>query len=305
MRWIAVCVVWLALAPPVSGQSMDMQQLLAGKEIPFSLKLKDLDSNWRRLSISSPDSQKGGLGDLMSQILPMAMMAGQKKGSKDDSAEEALGMSFLSAMFGGGTGGSGATHYYTRGQTTVISGTTFLITYQVKKQETNFLQMVMDAQKSGGEPNLAALSGKKLTEDSELTLNLLNIQTINSLSDIRPFDMKQEIDESAQASNSFMDLINAPAAQKVQMASPPNVKEDAAALAATELPTMIESEFAADTQLSHRGNQIAVNVNGKTVVLRGHVRSATLKLHAGKIAQKELDQDGLGFTLKNQLVVSH
>ncbi len=203
MRWLGICAACILLAIPAWGQSTDFQQLLSGQNVPLNLKLKDLDGTWRHLGITSPDLQKNGLGDLMSQILPMAMMSGNGGGGKG-SSEEAMGMAFLSMLFGGG-GGSSAPVFYTKGQTVTLSGETFLVAYQAPKTGINFMQLMMQSQMNGGkEPDLSKLAGGKITGDSALSLSLLNIKHITALSDIRPFDLQKEIDESGSAGSSLL-----------------------------------------------------------------------------------------------------
>src|SRR5262245_36109615 len=103
MKHLAIAGLFLALASPALGQNTDFQQLLSGKEFPLTLKFADLNGDWRRLSIGAVDAPKGGMGDMLSQLMQVGMMSemGKNKG-KDDPAAAMMGMSLLSGLFGGG-----------------------------------------------------------------------------------------------------------------------------------------------------------------------------------------------------------
>src|SRR5579872_5142548 len=112
MKRFSSWLLCLALAIPAAGQNIDFQQLIAGKDYPFSLKLKDLNGDWRRMSIGSTDGSKGGMSDMLSQLMQMGAMSGMGK-DKNDAASAMMGMSLLGGLFGGG-GGSKEPVYYTR-----------------------------------------------------------------------------------------------------------------------------------------------------------------------------------------------
>ena len=95
--------------------------------MPLTLHMEDLNSDWKRMTIATVGSG-GGLGDLMSQIMPMAMMSSLGGPGGGKGKDEAMGMAMMSSMFGGGGGSQPV--YYTKGQTTPIGGETFLIAYR-------------------------------------------------------------------------------------------------------------------------------------------------------------------------------
>ncbi len=217
MKRLASAALFLALAAPALGQGMDFQQLLSGKEVPNALKLKDLNGDWRHLTIGTTDAAKGGLGDMMGPLMQAGMMADKGKG-KEDPAAAMLGMSFFSALFGGG-GESQKPVYYTKGQTVTVGGETFLLAYRYQKPAVNFMQLAMESDKTGKDPDAGKMAAAgKLTPDSALTLSLINVKTITTLADIRPFDIDQEIAESASTGGGLMDLIAQQAAQEAQQA---------------------------------------------------------------------------------------
>lgn len=78
--------------------------------------------------------------------------------------------------------------YYTKGETVTVGGETFIVAYQAQAQPFDLMAMMgRDAEPPAPE---------KLTPESVVTLSLLNLRAVGSLSDIRPFDLEQEIAES-------------------------------------------------------------------------------------------------------------
>lgn len=307
-RW-AFCAAFMTLAMPAFGQSMDFQQLISGKEVPLHLKLKDLNGDWRRMGIGGLDRQKGGMGDLMSQIMPMAMMGemsgkGKGKGNNADAAGAAFGMALMSSLFGGG-GGDGEPVYYTKGQTVTVGSVSFLVAYRWKKREANWMQMAMEAGKNGGkEPDMSQLAGDKLSGESDLSLTLVNLKKIGDLSDIRPFDLDKEIEESGKGGG-LMDLIAADPVQKVKAAEvAPLANADTEALTKEfKLESQVNDAIKADTRLGSARNQIAVEMGEKMVTLRGQVATAALKQRAEATARKALKEAGSDYKLRNSLTV--
>ncbi len=91
-----------AAAPPRGRQSASLKPLLSGKVAPLSLKLKNLNSSWRRFALV----ETGG-------------MAG---------------------LFGPVTTVGGA--YYTKGDTVTVAGETFLLAYRQPGAQISLLEMV-------------------------------------------------------------------------------------------------------------------------------------------------------------------
>jgi len=220
MKRLVGVALFLTLAVPALGQSMDFQQLLSGKEFPNTLKFKDLNGDWRRLSIGTTDAAKGGTGDSLSQLMQMGMMSEKGKGKgKDDAAGAMLGMSLLGGLFGGGGSQAPEPVYYTKGQTVTVGSETFLLTYRYQKPAVNLMQLAMETDKSGKDPDFSKMAAAgKLTPDSPLTLSLINIKAITTLSNIRPFDMEQEMAESAKGDGGLMDLIAQQQAKELEEA---------------------------------------------------------------------------------------
>ncbi len=208
----------VALGGAAFGQGSILQDVVSGKDAPLSLHLKDLNSDWKRMSIATPGSG-GGMGDMLGQLMQNLMMGNGNKGGSD----AAMGMAFMSSLFGGMGGGGGSQPvYYTKGQTGSIGGETFLIAYRYEKPEVNFMQLIMESEQNGGkEPDFAKMAATgKMSPESAVTLSLLNVKSISAMSGIRSFDMNQEIAESQKGGGGLLEML---AAKKNAPPPPPDV----------------------------------------------------------------------------------
>lgn len=157
-------------AAQAASPTVDASDLFTGKGPAATLRLKTLDQNWRRVNIQGPAELKGGgLGQLAGGI--------------------------FGAMFGAGTPpSSGSTPpQYTQGATTTLGGETFLVVYRPNLKGVDLAALMQAG--PGGKPPVP----ERLTEETALVLTLVNVRSITSLSDFRPFNLKQELAESAKA----------------------------------------------------------------------------------------------------------
>lgn len=208
----------LSLVVPAAAQEGSISDILAGKTAPLTVKLKEMNGDWRHVSIVS-SSGKGAAGNPLGSLMGLAALGSKTgDGKKDDPAAAMMGLSLLGGMFGGGGDGD-AGSYYTQGKTVSMGGETFLVVYQYKKPELNLGQMIFDSAKNGGkEPDFAALASQaKLGPESSLSMALINFKSIGTLKDVRPFDLNREIEETNKESN-VMDLIAA--SEKDKAATP-------------------------------------------------------------------------------------
>jgi hypothetical protein len=149
-----IAMLILIAAVAAQAQTASLEGVLHGKEFPLTLKLKDLDASWRRLTAHT--------------------------------GTEALNPATMyRAMYGGGTG---AGVYFTKGQTTTVAGETYLVAYRivVKPLEMAQLNALM---RGGGPPP----EPEKPTATSPLALALLNLRMAGSFTDIRAFDLEVEL----------------------------------------------------------------------------------------------------------------
>lgn len=168
----------LALAPGVGhAQENALSQLLSGTAAPTTMKLKQLGPEWRRVTLGGPVDTKGG---------SLGQMAG----------------GLLGMMFGGGSPGSSApAPYYTQGKTASINGEMFLITYRAQRKSLD-MATLMKAQNPADLP-----APERLTGESTITLELVNVHSIQTIGDIRSFNLQQELADSAKAAEDEADLI--------------------------------------------------------------------------------------------------
>ena len=153
MKYIRALLLVVTLASPAAAQPMTLPEVLSGKTIPLTMKLKDLDETWRRLSA----------------------------GSGADVANP------LAVIYGARMGGLSSSVYYSRGQTVTLFSETYLVAYaaQTKPLDAAKLNAVM---RSGQPPDI-----EKPTAQTTLALALLNLRTSGSLTDIRPFNLEFEV----------------------------------------------------------------------------------------------------------------
>ena len=165
---VAAFALALTAATPAFCQGNGLQELLTGASTPATLKLKSLNSNWRRVTLDAPgDAKSNPLGQMMGGIMGMFM--------------------------GGANPPVVSPPYYTQGKTVTLGGETFLVTYRPAVKGLD-MGALMKAGNGGGLP-----APEKMTAESNVTLQLLNVRSINSISEIRPFNLEQELADSAKA----------------------------------------------------------------------------------------------------------
>jgi hypothetical protein len=103
LRWVLVVVVLTALVLPI--QALDLNELLSGKELRMTMQLKDLNSDWIRVSVGD----QSGIAGLQAAIYSSMM---------------------------GGSGGTGA--YYTKGETVLLAGERWLVAYQIRQKPFDY-----------------------------------------------------------------------------------------------------------------------------------------------------------------------
>jgi hypothetical protein len=160
------------------------QSVLSGRVVPLSMKLKDFDRSWRRFVAGGAET------DTMAQLYGPMM--------------------------------GGATAVYTKGDTVVLAGETFLIAYRPQVK---------------GQGIYAMITGRRRTEEEEgvsgettASLCLLNVRNLTGMTDIRPFDLQAEIAEFEQMSEAMQAMESATAAAAASETDTGNLRELATAL---------------------------------------------------------------------------
>jgi hypothetical protein len=136
----------------------DFSKLVSGQQVPLTKQLKDLDSSWRQISVSGQFE----MGDFMKN---------------------------WSGIFGG----SPANYvYYTQGETVEVASETYVIAYRVPSTGDGLtFKSLMETTFSFG-CNEASLP-IQLAPETTINLSLLNLRTIGSLNDVRPFNLSEEL----------------------------------------------------------------------------------------------------------------
>jgi hypothetical protein len=309
MKRIGIGLVMALVAVPALAQEGSFQQVLSPQGLPHTLKLKELNGEWRHLGIKGTEGSKSDAGDMLKQLMQLGMMANGDKG-KNAGGDAAMGMMFLSmmgGMFGGGSGGDAPPAYYSKGQTIQLGGETFLVTYRYQPPANNLMQMAMQAGIEGKEPDLAKmLAAPALTEESDLTLTLVNARTIGTITDIRTFDLKKELEASQKAGGGgLMDLIVQGMKEGNKGADDMGHRHGAEPTTlAVDVVSVVNQALTPDAALRKPGNQITVAVSGDVAILKGTVSSQYMKSRAALLAQQAILQRAGGrYTVRNQLVI--
>ena len=153
------------------------------------------------LVTASQPAQSAEMKDLLSGekyalTLQMKNLDGQWRRLSAGGAAESGGIAQVyAAMFGGGGG-----VYYTKGETVSVGTETYLIAYALRSKPVNYM-MVM----RGGP---GAMPTEELTAESPLGLSLLNLRAIGSLTDIRQFNLEEEIAAHAEMMAATEDMMS-------------------------------------------------------------------------------------------------
>lgn len=148
---------------PQRSHSAEFEELLSGSQAPLTIQLQDMDDSWRLISISGQFE----MGDLLQTY---------------------------NSFFGGQNRNRSA--YYTRGETVTIGSETYVIAYRLPPSGTplNFANMLGNIFGMAGCDESA--TPNPLAPSTSLTLSLLNLRTIGSVNDIRPFNLQQTLADS-------------------------------------------------------------------------------------------------------------
>jgi hypothetical protein len=305
----------LCVSVPAFAQKTDFSSLLANKDVPFMLKLKDLSGDWRRMKFTGTamaGTGMEGFASMLSSLGPLMQAGMMSEMGKPGGAAGGAGMDAMMpammSMFGNMFGG-GEPIYYTKGQTVEMGTETFIIAYRHKKPENNFMQALMGAAAKEGEPagDKPKENGKepditkmmedgKLSAESDLSVVLLNTKSIGMLHDLRPFDMQKEIEE-AKSANGLADLMMAGMKGGGEAIAPEGAAE----------PVSVEADIQEllndDSKLAVPGNKITVKVEDNVIVLSGSVKTAQMKQRATNLTNNEIKLLGGGYTVRNEIQV--
>jgi hypothetical protein len=152
----------------IADRNMAFERLAAPKNVPATLLLKNLNKDWRRMTL---EGDQGGNS--------MAYMYGY--GGNNPLMREAM------ADIGIGV-------YFTRFQSITLGDETYLVAYRIDNNLTQ--QEIQDAMRQvyGHHGNQPPVMGqRRFARDTALKLSLLNLRSVGSFTDIRAFDAAREI----------------------------------------------------------------------------------------------------------------
>jgi hypothetical protein len=143
----------------------DFQELISGTQAPLTKQLKDLDDSWRQIAISGQYE----MADLMKSWTSL------------------FGADFYNNI------------YYTQGETVKVNQENYIVAYRLTSsaEPTNiysFMENVMGTMGgiTGGDCSALA-TDDSITPETTISLSLLNLKTIGSLNNVRPFDLEADV----------------------------------------------------------------------------------------------------------------
>ncbi len=184
--------VLLTLASPNSSCGADMQNPLSGKNHPLTVKLGNLNDDWRRFTVHPSGSASGNISVSVTG-------SGGSSGSSQNNIADL----------------SGSRTYLTQGQTVSAHGQVYLVAYRMPGSGLDIPALIQAlATKTPPAPT-------PLTAETMLPLSLLDLKSIGSLEDIRAFELKREIAESQKLAETIANALKAAVAGSTNNAPQP------------------------------------------------------------------------------------
>ena len=202
----AVTPAW-AQQPPIPAAASAQTLPLIPADAPQTVPLKAMGAGWYRLKIETTTGAKAG-----SSFMDLMMMGGMS------GAGQAGSMMTLNTLLGGGADST----YYTQGKTFSIASETFLIAYRLKSAMPSFLELIADSERNGGkEPDFTRLlQQSRATGDTPAQLVLINIRSVATLGDLRPFALELELADANRVADFAMTMAKKDEASKGEVIAP-------------------------------------------------------------------------------------
>jgi hypothetical protein len=151
----------------------DFQQLISGKQAPLTKQLQDLNDSWRQVAISGQYE----MADFMKSWTNL------------------FGIDSYNNI------------YYTQGKTVKINHENYVVAYRLPASDKtlniqSLFENLLNNAMMGSMASLtntdcdSIVSSAKITPETNIQLSLLNLKTIGSLNDVRPFDLQTELARS-------------------------------------------------------------------------------------------------------------
>jgi hypothetical protein len=120
-------------------------------------------------------------------------------------------------------GGASANVYFTKGETTSFAGATYLIAYQIQKKAPDIARLIRSGPSTTPKP-------EKLTPVTTLTLSLVNLRNVNTLNEMRIFDLQAELAQAQQTTSAMESAIETEESTDTEQRSVANLKQLALAI---------------------------------------------------------------------------
>jgi hypothetical protein len=161
----------------------NFQELISGKQAPLTRQLKDLDDSWRQIAISGQYE----MADLMKT---------------------------WTSLFAAGIYDN---VYYTQGKTVKVNDETYAVAYRLSTSGeplniNSLLENIMGSATALTGGDCASIASvEKITPETTVSLSLLNLKTIGSLNNVRPFDLETDLamlEKAEQQSKEACEQVN-------------------------------------------------------------------------------------------------
>lgn len=162
---LALAIVTSMLTYSPKCLANDFQELISGKQAPLTKQLKDLDDSWRQIAISGQYE----MADLMKSWTSL------------------FGANLYNNL------------YYTQGKTVKVNSETYVVAYRLASSgeplniNSLFENLMGSVSGLAGGDCATIRAAEKITSETTIALSLLNLKTIGSLNNVRPFDLKADI----------------------------------------------------------------------------------------------------------------
>lgn len=162
---LALAIVTSMLTYSPKCLANGFQDLISGKQAPLTKQLKDLDDSWRQIAISGQYE----MADLMKSWTSL------------------FGANLYNNL------------YYTQGKTVKVNSETYVVAYRLASSgepvniNSLFENLMGSVSGLAGGDCQTIKSAEKITSETTIALSLLNLKTIGSLNNVRPFDLKADI----------------------------------------------------------------------------------------------------------------
>lgn len=157
-----VLLVSLLIALPGMSQQRTVEDILAGKAIPFTLKAKEMAEGWRQFRLNDNGASNSVL----------QMIAARSEGQVDPDAF--------------------TPRYYSRGEIVTSEKEQYLVVYHRRAETIKLPQRMRGMPMPGNDSQQMPNAETYLTPETELVLSLINMSSLMRISDIQPFNLAEE-----------------------------------------------------------------------------------------------------------------